>query len=53
MDRETPYAQKMIIALDQGIATDLKLKILLAVIITERQSNKAPQTIMTRCKLFN
>lgn len=31
MDSKFPYAQKMIVALDKGIGTDPKLKILLVV----------------------
>ena len=46
MDSKFPYAQKMIIALDQGIAADLKLHNIISceVIIMGRRSNKALQT---------
>lgn len=45
MDGKFPYAQKMIIALDQGIATDLKLHDIISwgIIIMGIRSNKALQ----------
>lgn len=50
MDSKFPYAQKMIVALGQGIATDLKLHNIISceVNIMGRRSNKALQTVTRR-----
>lgn len=55
MDSNFPYAQKMIIALDQGIAADLQLYNIISdeAIIMGRRCTKALQTQRGGTQLLN